>query len=458
MVKGSDELFDQQPTLARPRVELASDEVATFQVTVVEGNDRGATFALDGARARVLVGTGAGCELRLRDPHVSRRHVTMEATAMGLHVIDAGSLNGTWLHSTRLQDAYVAPGDVLRVGESLLRIDLAAAPHRAQLSNAMSFGRTFGGSVAMRRLYPLCERLAASDVPVVIEGETGTGKELLAESIHEASARANGPFVVFDCTAVPSNLIESALFGHERGAFTTAVGSRKGVFELAHGGTLLIDEIGELDLTLQPTLLRALERSEVQRVGSEKWTRVDVRVLAATRRDLDREVEEGRFREDLFYRLAVARIELPPLRERHGDIGLLARTFWRKLDTQSQPLPDDLIARFEAYAWPGNARELRNAVLRRIALGDLGDASGPGPASSSPPSARASADSASSLFDEVLAKNLPLPRARQLVLDEFERLYVDDVLAKHDGNVTRAAQASGIARRHFYTIRTRVNP
>lgn len=466
MATRPDEPPDQLETLATPRIETATDDVATFVLTVVEGLDTGTTLALDGANPRVLVGTGPACELRLSDRHVSRRHVAVEATPRGLHVTDVGSLNGTWLHTTRLQDAYVGPDDILRLGDTLLRVGLAAAPHPVQVSSAMSFGRTYGGSLGMRRLYPLLERLAASDVPVIIEGETGTGKELLAESIHEASARASAPFVVFDCTAVPGNLIESALFGHEKGAFTNALGNRKGVFELAHGGTLLIDEIGELEPSLQPKLLRAIERSEVQRLGSEKWTKVDVRVLAATRRDLDREVQEGRFREDLFYRLAVARVELPPLRERHGDIGLLTRTFWRKLDTKGQPMPEDLVRRFEAYAWPGNARELRNAVLRRIALGDLAESSGPGllassgsvppPSASTPPPVGA-ADRGGRLFEEVLAKNLPLPRARQLVLDAFERRYVADVLAKHDGNVTRAAHASGIARRHFYTIRTRVN-
>src|SRR4029077_11022397 len=164
-------------------------------------------------------------------------------------------------------------------------------------------------------------------VPVIIEGETGTGKEVLAESIHETSARAKGPFVVFACTTVPVNLVESELFGHERGAFTGAVAARKGVFEQAHGGTLLIDEIGDLDAALQPKLLRAIERSEIRRVGASHPTRVDVRILAATRRDLDREVQLGRFRDDLFHRLAVGRLELPPLRARRGDVALLARSF-----------------------------------------------------------------------------------------------------------------------------------
>jgi DNA-binding NtrC family response regulator len=302
----------------------------------------------------------------------------------------------------------------------------------------------------MRKLYPLCERLAVADVPIVIEGETGTGKELLAEALHETSARAQGPFVVFDCTALPPNLIDSALFGHERGAFTGAVDTRTGAFEQAHGGTLLSDEIGELDAALQPKLLRALERSEVQRLGSNRWRKIDVRVIAATRRDLDREVQAGRFREDLFFRLAVARLELPPLRERHGDIGLLTRHFWKKLGGEL-PVPPAMLARFEDYTWPGNVRELRNAIARRIALGELANE---GVDEVAPPS-RDPVRGGSDLVERVLALELPLPRARQRVVEEFERRYVERVLAKYDGNVTRAAAASGIARRYFYTLRAR---
>lgn len=180
----------------------------------------------------------------------------------------------------------------------------------------MSFGRLLGGSPAMRRLYPLCERLAGSTVPIVIEGETGTGKEQLAEALHEQSSRADKPFVILDCTTIAPNLIESELLGHEKGAFTGAMRTREGVFERANGGTLLIDEIGDLPLELQPKLLRAIERGVITRVGGSKPVVVDVRLLAATRRDLDREVQLGRFRDDLFHRIAVARVELPPLRER----------------------------------------------------------------------------------------------------------------------------------------------
>jgi len=446
-------------TILTSRSESRGEAVATYVVRVVEGPDSGSSLVVDGSRpGRVLVGKGLACDLRLGDAEVSRRHCAFEATPSGLRVTDLGSTNGTWQGRTQILDAYLSGGETLRIGATTLAIDLAGGPQAVSLSEAMRFGRIVGASSEMRRLYPLCDRLAQSDVPVVIEGETGTGKELLAEAIHEEGPRAGGPFAVFDCTSVPPTLVESTLFGHEKGAFTSAVSARRGVFEVAHGGTLLIDEIGDLEPSLQPKLLRVLERGEVQRVGSDKWVPFDVRVLAATRRDLDAEVAAGRFREDLYYRLAVARIELPPLRARHGDVALLTRHFWRKLDTRDQPLSPDIVARFEAYSWPGNVRELRNAVARRLALGDLAPEPG-GPGSSSatrgstgaPPSAPEGDD----LLERVLAADLPLPRARQEVLDEFERRYVERVLAKHGGNVTRAAAASGIARRYFYTIRNR---
>jgi DNA-binding NtrC family response regulator len=296
----------------------------------------------------------------------------------------------------------------------------------------------------MRRLYPLCERLAAAVVPVIIEGETGTGKEVLAESLHTQGPRARAPFVVFDCTAVPPNLVESELFGHERGAFTGAVSMRKGVFERAHGGTLLIDEIGDLDIALQPKLLRALERGEVRRVGGDTPIAFDVRIIAATRRDLDHAVQAGLFRDDLFHRLAVGRIELPPLRDRHGDVAVLARYFSRKLGALEGALRGELIRRWEQDAWPGNVRELRNAVARQIALGDLAHLE-----TSSKPPARGE------IIDRVLAMELPIGEARERVVDEFERRYVAHMLDKNQGVVSHAAKASGVARRHFQRIRAR---
>lgn len=452
--------YEEIPTLLTvdEPAEDGTDPVAALILRVVDGPDAGKSLAIDASSpGRLLVGKSEACELRLTDPLVSRRHCAVEATSRGLRVVDLGSSNGTWNGRTAIVDAFVSPGDALRVGGTSIAVEPAPAapsdtvgPH---VSNDVAFGRVVGASLVMRKLYGLCARLAASDVPVVIEGETGTGKELLAEALHEQGPRAKGPFIVFDCTSVPPTLAESTLFGHERGAFTNAVAARRGVFELAHGGTLLIDEIGDLDPVLQPKLLRALERGEVQRVGGEKWLRVDVRVLAATRRDLDAEVQAGRFREDLFYRLAVARIELPALRARHGDVELLFRHFWRKLDTSDRSPPEAIIARLEAYSWPGNVRELRNTIARRIALGDL--ATMPVAASGAGALASARPTSDEDFVERVLSEDLPLPRAREQVVAEFERRYVERVLAKFGGNVTRAAQASGVARRHFYSIKNR---
>jgi DNA-binding NtrC family response regulator len=450
----SDAEDDEISTLLGPSVERPSTTSATFTVEVVEGPDRGLHLTLDGARpSRILVGQSGACDLRLTDRLVSRRHAALEVMGSLVKLVDLGSTNRTQVNDVFVAEAYLRGGELVRLGQTAFLVRLSTPAARVMLPTAVRFGRIFGSSAEMRKLYPLCERLAAAEVPIVIEGETGTGKELLAEALHEASPRAQGPFVVFDCTALPQNLIDSALFGHERGAFTGALETRTGAFEQAHGGTLLIDEIGELDLAVQPKLLRALERSEVQRLGTNRWRRIDVRVISATRRDLDREVQAGRFREDLFFRLAVARIELPPLRERRGDIGLLTRHFWRKLGGKP-PVPAAMLARFEDYAWPGNVRELRNAIARRIALGELGEY-GQEMALGGAPGAAGDSGRVDDVVEGVLALDLPLPRARQRVVEAFERRYVERVLAKHDGNVTRAAAASGIARRYFYTLRAR---
>jgi transcriptional regulator with GAF, ATPase, and Fis domain len=262
--------------------------------------------------------------------------------------------------------------------------------------------------------------------------------------------------MVFDCTAVPPSLVESELFGHERGAFTGAVNTRKGIFEQAHGGTLFIDEIGDLELSLQPKLLRAIERSEVRRVGGDRWLPVDVRIVAATRRDLDREVQAGRFRDDLFFRLAVARVELPPLRVRRGDVTILAHHFWKQLGGGEGALPFELLRHYEEYAWPGNVRELYNAVARRLALGEMEPPRPPRAAASEPVVGRGGVAAGADFLESVLALNLSLPSARQRVVDELERRYVERIVAAHGGNVSRAAAASGLAHRYFQKIRARL--
>ncbi|MDB4934891.1 MAG: Response regulator of zinc sigma-54-dependent two-component system [Labilithrix sp.] len=420
-----------------------------LRVVVVDGPDTGKAFVLEPDASPALVGTSPVCELRLVDPTASRRHAALQSDGARWRVSDLGSTNGTWVDSVSVGTAWVQPGQFLRCGSTVLRIEADRTTFASTLSNAARFGLVIGASHAMRRLYPLAERVARTRVPVIIEGETGTGKEVLAESLHEVGG-SRGPFVVFDCTTVSTQLVESELFGHERGAFTGAVATRPGVFEEANGGTLLIDEIGDLELPLQAKLLRVLDRGEVRRVGGRSVIKVDVRILSATRRDLDKAVSEGRFRDDLFHRLAVARLELPPLRERSGDVPLLVRHFARDLTGSADAIPPHVVARFEASPWPGNVRELRNAVARFVALGE----DEPG-AAAAPADDRETAGSAgpSVLVEEDF--DLPFAVARRRAQARFERAYVERLLAKHGGSVTQAARASGIAARYFRLVKAR---
>ncbi len=419
---------------------------SSFDVVVVSGASAGARLRVDADSPRALVGTSPVCELRIVDPLVSRRHLSVEIGPNALlRVVDLASTNGCFLGSARVLDVMLGGGETLRIGDTTLRAERRASPSsKATDSTDERFGNLVGGSRAMKRLYPVLRKLAASNVPLIIEGETGTGKEALAEAIHDEGPRNARPFVVFDCTAVPPTLVESELFGHERGAFTGAVAARKGVFEQADGGTLLIDEIGDLDLALQPKLLRALERGEVRRVGGGGWVRVDVRILVATRRDLDQEVQSGRFRDDLFHRLAVARIELPPLRMRTGDVELLAKYFARKLGVAA--LPEARMARWVDQPWPGNVRELRNAVARFVALGEHEDDATKGATTIAPEG---------DLVSAILAENLPLSLAREKLIHAFEGRYVAHTLAANGGNVRAAAEASGVARRYFQLLKAR---
>jgi two-component system, NtrC family, response regulator HydG len=429
--------------------------VTKYLLSVTEGPDAGTSFPIndENSEPRMLLGQSPACAVRLSDPHVSRRHAALEVDGRGLRFTDLGSTNGSWVNGVMVLDAILRSGDRVQVGGTVLQVhvgDRVSIP----LSSGIRFGKVLGISPEMRRLYPLFERLAASDIAVIIEGETGTGKEALAESIHEMSARSAGPFVVFDCTTITPSLIESALFGHERGAFTGAISSQRGLFEEANGGTLFVDEIGDLELSLQAKLLRAIERSEVRRVGGGRWLRTNARIIAATRRDLDREVQEGRFREDLFFRLSVARVELPPLRRRQGDIAMLGTEFWGEMGGDPAALTAEFMARLQAYHWPGNVRELRNSIAQRLALGDLAEPPFAA-ATEAQPQAAMGASPAPDFMTQVLEASQPLALARQRVIEEFEKRYVERVLGQHGGHVGRAAQASGIGRRYFQVIRGR---
>jgi DNA-binding NtrC family response regulator len=439
------------PSATRRQTTGAALAPASFEVVVVEGPDEGTKASVDAISGRVLVGTGPLCELRLGDPTVSRRHASVELTEQGALVTDLGSTNGSFLGGGRIVSAYLPPGVPLRVGSTVIAIrDAASEP--AKMRRAAALGRMASCSPRMMNVLTLCEKLAASDVSIVLEGETGTGKELLAECIHEASPRSEEPFVVLDCRTTPRGLVEAHLFGEVREDGT----ARPGIFDLADRGTLLLDEPGDLELDVQAKLLRALDKGVIFRLGDTQPVTVDARIIVATSHDLDRLVEEKRFREDLYYRLAGARIELPPLRRRREDIPLLASELWTELGGKGL-LPDEFLERFEAYDWPGNVRELERALERFLALGDKvsllvtrahrhvarpdlperGEGEGTG------------------LLERVLAANLAYSEARQRVLEEFERAYLEKALADSGGNVAAAAASSGIARRHFQRIRAR---
>ncbi len=385
------------------------------------------------------MGTAPDNDLVLTDDTISRRHCEIELTHLGFRVRDAGSTNGIVVAHVRIYDAAYSTPLELVLGETTIAITpLAKIVDREQVVDA-HFGDLRGASPRMRQLFAELERFTPTEISVLIEGETGTGKDLVAESFHSASPRAEGPYVVFDCSAVAPSLVESELFGHERGAFTGAVGARPGVFEQADRGTLFLDEIGELPKDLQPKLLRALEKREVKRLGGQKALPVNVRVVAATNRNLIAEVQRGNFRQDLYYRIAAAHVVVPPLRERLEDIPMLVEHFL-KLDKGGfsvASIPAQVWSMFAAHRWPGNVRELRNAVQRLIIAPEFSLRLG------QPIEAEPSAASAVSLPAEPAE---PLRIARRTAADSFERDYVVQLLARTGGNVTRAAAIAEVSR------------
>jgi DNA-binding NtrC family response regulator len=386
---------------------------------------------------RSSIGSHASNDVVIDDTALSRFHCEIVVGARGALVRDLGSRNGTTVDGVRVVEAFLRDGSMLGIGRSTVRFGLCDERNPVPMSENDRFGTLIGGSAAMRATFALLERASATDFTVLLEGETGTGKEAAAESVHEASGRRRKPFVVVDCSALPKDLLESELFGHERGAFTGATASRLGAFEEAAGGTVFLDEIGEMPLELQPKLLRVLEKKSVRRVGSNAQRPIDVRVVAATNRDLRGETNAGRFRADLYFRLAVVRITLPALRQRPDDIpmlldhllGLCGATADDRKALEEPAFVDQL----RAYTWPGNVRELRNYVQRCVALrGPIEIEGAPRPAAPLDP-------------------NMPYDDARQAALADFERRYVRDLLQRH-GTVTAAARAAGIARVYLHRL------
>ena len=419
-----------------------------FVLRIMEGPDAGSTVVLDGVNeGRVLLGQSAVCTVRLTDRTVSRRHAALRREAGAWRLEDLDSTNGTRVNGVRIKEAFLSGGELVTLGGTSLRLSRAGAAPAGAPSQATRFGRFIGASDEVRLHYAHWASLAASSLPILIEGETGTGKELLAEALHDAGSHVARPFVVLDCSRSGGDEIESALLGVESGAATVP-----GVFEQANGGTLLIDEPAELGPAAQARLGAILERGELTRIGGTARVKVDARVVTTTRRDLDHEVQVGRFREDLLYRLAGATIELPPLRRRKGDVSLLARHFWTQLGGAGELAPEELL-KLEDGAWPGNVRELMHAIAERLAVGGA-RAHGLEELVADERTAQ-SGTRGNDPVSRIIGMNLPFIRARQEMLREFEARYVESVLAQQGGNVSKAAAASGLARRYFQILRSR---
>jgi DNA-binding NtrC family response regulator len=430
---------EETETQARSDAAWPTLRVRSATIEVLRGPDAGVTARI--AQPTFIVGTGAEADLTLADPAVSRAHLRLSLAPSGVDVRDYGSKNGTWLGGVRIERATLAADATITVGATALLVCLDSLD--LPVVEGESFGGAIGRSVAMRHLFAILARAAQTESTVLLEGETGVGKEVLARAIHETSPRRDQPFVAVDCGAIPAGLIESELFGHERGAFTGASQRRDGVFQQAQGGTLFLDEIGELPLDLQPKLLRALEQREVRPVGGQAAHRVDVRIIAATNRRLAEATEGDSFRRDLYYRLAIVRVTVPSLRDRPDDIVPLATAFFRRLKrAPDAELPPDLAAMFTAYAWPGNVRELRN-VVERYALLDVRDAG-------------TLFDVAPRVGDASDLTHLHFREAREIAIDRFERDYTERVLERASGVVVRAAELAGVARGTFYRMLERV--
>jgi len=412
-------------------------QVQRFRVEVVSGPNRGQVGAAEGTE--LSIGTAPGNHLVVTDPTVSRHHAVITATSNGFQIRDIGSTNGTCLAGYRVDSAYVESGALIQLGETSVRFDALEERVSHPLSEKDRFGDVLGQSATMRRVFGLLERVASSETTILLDGETGTGKGAIAEAIHRLSGRASGPFVVVDCGAIPPSLIESELFGHERGSFTGADERRIGAFEAADGGTVFLDEVGELGPDLQPKLLRVLEGKQVRRIGSVAPIPVDVRVIAATNRDLRHEVNAGQFRTDLYYRLNVMRITVPPLRERREDIPMLVASFYRQLvqNAEASP-PAELIMRLMRQPWAGNVRELRSAVERAVLLGEAAATEG-----ISSPSPRGENSWPEMDF------TLSFRDAKESAIGCWTRVYVRELVDRFGGNLSRAARAVSMDRNHL---------
>ncbi len=413
--------------------------VKTLAVEVLDGPDAGQRVEADSEF--LTLGKAPGNDLELTDETVSGFHLELWRRDDGISLVDLDSSNGTMLGNVQIQRGVLPPGTTLKLGRTTIRISDGAGA-TVELHGSEELDDLKGQSPIMRRMMAQVSRVARSAVPVLLIGESGTGKELVARALHDNSPRAGKPFVTVDCGALAPTLVASELFGHEKGSFTGAERQHVGAFERANGGTIFLDEIGELPPDLQPQLLGALERRRFRRLGGRNDIEVDVRVVCATNRDLRAEVNAGTFRMDLYYRIAVVTVRLPPLRERSEDISLLVDHFLRECGHDG-PLESivssELMASLRSYRWPGNVRELRNWVEATVAMGE-----------SPEPWGHEGNVEGESLDDRVL--HLPYKEARSSVLEQFESRYLKHLLESTDGNVTHAARNARMDRSYLIKL------
>ncbi len=422
------------------------------RVEVISGPDAG--LIRDVEASVIRIGARRGNDVQLTDSKVSGLHCEIRLDDRGYRLRDLDSTNGTYVSSLRINDVYISPACQIALGTTRLKFEPLGESVEVELADTDRYGSMIGRSVKMREMFARLEKLARTDTTVLVTGETGAGKELVAEALHDYSPRSKGAFVVLDCGSIPPNLIESELFGHERGAFTGATNSYAGAFERAHGGTVFLDEIGELPLGMQPKLLRVLERKEVRRVGGSKTIEVDLRVVAATNRDLGVEVNRGRFREDLYYRLAVARVHVPPLRERKDDLPLLIEHILSTTPNgETASIAQETIDLMMKHDWPGNIRELRNACERAVLL-STGAMIERHHLTVDDPARRPGSSRRSATIPPPLGGMTPIapsaadmPSQVRATVAELEKQRILEALDKCAGNQTRAAEMLGISRR-----------